>query len=256
MSLLLNFLPRTAAMPPPIIGITVDNVDSNIASGKYESNVAYSRMVAEAGGLPLLLPQEVELAEYYVDLCDGVMLTGGDDARTAELGVPAHPQARCIDPLRQSFEFALLDALRQRPQRPALGVCLGMQLMALHAGGRMNQHLPDSLPNAAEDHQDNHRHPVRLAIRTSVLLDSPGAAVDLLTADLNGETVVSSHHQGVEDPGQLRILATSFDGVIEAIDDPQRPYYLGVQWHPERGDGVFNFDLIQRFVAACAYWQR
>jgi len=243
-------------MPRPIIGITVDNVDSSIASGKYESNVDYSRMVAEAGGLPLLLPQEVELVEYYVDLCDGVMLTGGDDARTAELGVPAHPQSRCIDPRRQAFEFALLDALRERQQRPALGVCLGMQLMALHAGGRLNQHLPDTLPNAVEAHQDNHRHPVILAIRSSVLLASPGGTQDLLTQDLNDETVVSSHHQGVEDPGQLRVLATSHDGVIEAIDDPQRRFYLGVQWHPERGDGVLNFDLIQRFVAACAQCQR
>ena len=66
----------------PVIGITVDNVDSNIISGKYESNVAYSRMVAEAGGLPLLLPQEIELAAYYVELCDGLMLTGGDRKST------------------------------------------------------------------------------------------------------------------------------------------------------------------------------
>ena len=242
-------------MTRPVIGVTVDNVDSNIASGKYESNIAYSRMVAAAGGLPLLLPQEMELAAHYVDLCDGLMLTGGDDARCEDLGIPAHPQSRCIDPLRQAFEFALLDALSQRPQRPALGVCLGMQLMALHAGGRMNQHLPDTLLNAVEIHQENHRHPVVLGIRASALLASTGAPVSLLNADLASETVVSSHHQAVENPGRLRVIAASPDGVIEAIDDPLRPFYLGVQWHPERGEGVFNFDLIQRFVAACAQSQ-
>ena len=66
-----------ACMTRPLIGITIDNVESDIASGRYESNVAYSRAVVAAGGLPLLLPQEVELAVQYVDLCDGLMLTGG-----------------------------------------------------------------------------------------------------------------------------------------------------------------------------------
>ena len=235
----------------PVIGITVDNVESCISSGKYESNLAYSRMVAEAGGLPLLLPQEIELAAHYVELCDGVMLTGGDDARTESFGIPAHPQARCIDPRRQAFEFALLDALASRPQRPALGVCLGMQLMALYAGGRMNQHLPDTLPAAVEDHQHNQRHAVVLGICESALLAAPGATVNLVRADLTGETVVSSHHQAVEDAGPLRVIATSPDGVIEAIDDPRRPFYVGVQWHPERSEGVFNLDLIKRFVDAC-----
>ena len=64
--------------------------------------------------------------------------------------------------------------------------------------------------------------------------------------------VVSSHHQAVAHPGRLRVVAASPDSVIEAIDDPSRPYYLGVQWHPERGEGVLMRDLIQRFVATCA----
>lgn len=88
----------TAGMTRPLIGITVDNVLSDIASGRYESNVAYSRAVVEAGGLSLLLPQEVELAAAYVDLCDGLLLTGGDDARTEGFGVPAHALSRCIEP--------------------------------------------------------------------------------------------------------------------------------------------------------------
>ncbi len=238
-------------MKRPLIGITVDNAENDIASGRYESNVAYSRAVVVAVGLPLLLPQEVELAAEYVDLCDGLMLTGGDDARTEAFGIPAHPLSRCVELRRQEFELALLDALAKRPRRPVLGVCLGMQMMALHAGGRLNQHLPDSLANAVEEHQNNHQHGIVVEIAASALLDLP-CGVPLSDADLCRETVVSSHHQAVENAGHLRVIATSPDGVIEVIDDPTRQFYVGVQWHPERSEGLFNLDLIRRFVEVCA----
>jgi putative glutamine amidotransferase len=239
-------------MKRPVIGITIDNCDSSVASGKYESNIAYSRAIADAGGLPLLLPQEIARAADYVELCDGIMLTGGDDARTEMFGIPAHPAARCIDPQRQAFEFALLDALAAKSSQPTLGVCLGMQLMALHAGGRMNQHLPDTLANAVAEHQNNHEHPIQIGVDSTVMLPSLGSDFNLSKTGREGATVVSSHHQAVTDAGHLRVIATALDGVIEAIDDPARPYYLGVQWHPERGVGIFNFDLIQRFVETCA----
>ena len=230
-------------MTRPLIGITIDNVENDINSGRYESNVAYSRAVVEAGGLPLLLPQEVELAAQYVDLCDGLLLTGGDDILTEDFGIPAHSQSRCIEPRRQTFELALLDALAKKPQRPVLGVCLGMQFLALHAGGRLNQHLPDTLKNAVEEHQNNPRHEIVVGMADSAMLTSPDG-MQLSSEALAGQTVVSSHHQAVENAGCLRVIATSPDGVIEAIDDPARLFYLGVQWHPERSDGLFNLDLI------------
>jgi putative glutamine amidotransferase len=239
-------------MMRPLIGITVDNFQNNIASGKYESNVDYCRAVAEAGGLPLLLPQEVELAAHYVELCDGLMLTGGDDARTEEFGVPIHPASRCIEPRRQQFELAILAALAKRPQRPSLGVCLGMQLMALHAGGRLNQHLPDTLPNAVDDHQNNHRHPIAFGVAATAILNATDGRPLFSTECLAKETVVSSHHQAIENAGRLRVIATANDGVVEAIDDPARPFYVGIQWHPERGEGLLNLDLIKRFVEVCA----
>ncbi|MDZ4820632.1 MAG: gamma-glutamyl-gamma-aminobutyrate hydrolase family protein [Planctomycetota bacterium] len=243
-------------MTPPLIGITVDNRDgsSNHVNGeKYESNLAYSRAVAAAGGLPLLLPQEAELAAYYVNLCDGLLLTGGSDVRMEEFGVPAHPESRCMTPRRQKFELALLEALASKPRQPTLGICLGMQLMALHADGKLHQHLPDLLTDAEAVHQNNHRHSVILQTSASVMLNAPNGKETLSTQSLEVETVVSSHHQGVTDAGRLRVVATAPDGLIEAIDDPKRPYYLGVQWHPERGEGLLNVDLIQRFVESCAY---
>jgi putative glutamine amidotransferase len=122
---------------------------------------------------------------------------------------------------RQEFEIALLAELQRRPAAPVLGVCLGMQLMALHAGGKLNQHMPDDTPTA-EQHRNDAVHDIRLA---------PGAAAHSLIAP---GPVTSHHRQAVRDPGKLRIVARAPDGVIEAIDDPARPFYLGVQWHPER----------------------
>jgi len=223
----------------PIIGITTSNCQAH--PDRYESASAYACAVIDAGGLPVLLPHEPHLADQYVHFCDGLILTGGDDPATEAFGKPTHPRARPIDPRRQAFELALLDAATLHPHLPVLGICLGVQLMALHAGGRLNQYLPDTLPTA-QDHQDNRRHGIQIVAEGSILRASADIA----------PTVVSSHRQAVDDPGRLRVIATAPDGVIEGIDDPRRAFYLGVQWHPERGgDEPFSGQLFHQFVAAC-----
>jgi len=230
-------------MTTPHIGITVDNRLDPTVSRRYESPVAYSRAVVAAGGVPLLLPQEVSLAEAYVELCDGILLTGGNDPKMEAFGVTTHPQAKVTDPQRQAFEMAILNALAARRQKPALGICFGMQMMALHAGGTLNQHLPDTLGDAAEAHRKDHRHGVALLVKDTPLVD--GTLPD-------DATVVSWHHQAVADGGRMRLIAKAPDGVVEAIDDAARPFYVGVQWHPERGgDGPLNAGLLRRFVRAC-----
>lgn len=238
----------------PLIGITVDNVRNSAASGRYECSIGYSRAVTVAGGLPLLLPHEPSLAGQYVDLCDGFVLTGGVDPRTEPFGEPTHPEARPLDPRRQAFESALLQALRNRPAVPVLGVCLGMQLMALEGGGRLHQFLPEVLGiQAALVHEDGRRHGlVWSGSSPGIGPADPEPDAGPATGDTVRGTVVSRHRQSVADPGRLRVLAKAPDGVIEAIDDPRRPFYVGVQWHPERGGpGPLNHGLFERLVAAC-----
>lgn len=234
-------------MQPPLIGVTVNNRDNSAASGKYELAITYTREVAACGGVPVLLPHEPELAGEYVRRCDGIICTGGMDPDTTPFGEPMHPKARRVDPRRQAFELALLDVCRSlQPDKPVLGICLGMQLLTLHAGGRLDQYLPEHLPTAAM-HQKENRHPVVLCAADSVLIGEGSTAQDAASRD----TVVSWHQQAVCDPGSLRVVARASDGVIEAVDDPQRRFYGGVQWHPERGgDGPFNRDLIARLVRA------
>ncbi len=233
----------------PVIAITVDNRDNTATSNIYESTISYSRLVAQVGGVPVLLPHEPELAPRYATLFDGFIFTGGVDPVTEPFGEPTHPKARPIDPRRQAFELALYAALEEHPAKPVLGICLGMQLMALFRGGKLNQYLPDTLPTA-DAHKDRKRHGLVLTDADSVLSRLAPQGRTVRKVDL---TVVSHHQQAVADPGTLRVIAHSPDGVIEAIDDPNRPFYVGVQWHPERGGpGPFNASLVAELVVHAA----
>jgi putative glutamine amidotransferase len=211
----------------PLIGITADAVEERFQLSRH-----YVRMVADAGGAATILPADREAIPTYLARCDGFLLSGGDDPDMTRWGLPTHPKAKTIDPERQAFELALLDALGLEP-RPVLGVCLGMQLMALHAGGTLDQHLPDTLATAA-DHWDRTEHAVEGPL---------------------GSGLVHSHHrQAITDAGWMRVVARARDGVIEAVDRPPDdggPLYLGVQWHPERtADARLGRGIVRQLVEA------
>ena len=207
-------------MTRPLIGITTD-----VHGDRYQVAVPYATAVRMAGGTPVLLPCEADCAADYLRRCDGVVLTGGDDPIMEQWGLPTHPEARKVDPRRQAFDLAILAAADVVHDRPVLGICLGMQLMGLHHGGALDQHLPETLPTSG--------------------LHWPGSTHDIRGA-LGDGVVHSHHHQALSDAGGLRVVATATDGVIEAVRDDDRPFYLGVQWHPERtearqfGAGIFR----------------
>jgi len=234
-------------MPKPVIGITLDNRDNTADSGRYEVGVGYSRAVAAAGGTPVLLPHEPDAIADYLALCDGFVLTGGVDPDTTAFGQPTHPRARVMAASRQRFELALLQALDET-EHPVLGVCLGMQLMALRAGGSLNQYLPDTHPPDIVQRHQKTEH--------DVTIEADDAALPRTTA-----TVHSNHQQAVTTPGSMRILARCDGDIIEAIDDPDRGkrFYVGVQWHPERAPAAgkgdndpFNLGLFKLLTGACA----
>jgi putative glutamine amidotransferase len=247
----------------PLIGITLDRVEPPGAPGPpdppdspdtqdspgrrdgvYQAGPFVGRSVARAGGVPVLMTPDPQLAGDYADACRGFVFTGGLDPDTAEFGEPMHPKARKMDPVRQAFELALLEALGKRCDTPVLGICLGMQMMALHAGGRLNQYMPDTHEDPAA-HQKGADHPIRVTVQDSVLGPS----------DMEGgEAIHSAHQQAVSDPGRMRVVAVAGDGTVEAIDGQPihgGRFYLGVQWHPERGgDGPLNLGLFERLVGA------
>jgi len=214
-------------MPRPLIGITLDYWDD---PDRYMLKYDYATAVEKAGGLPFPLPfmTDLSLIPEIVDHLDGVIFSGGDDLDPALYGETRHPKAEPVDPHRQKFELALMAEVEKR-RTPALGICLGSQLMNVYRGGSLTQFLPDRQIADPIEHRKltkvDPRHPVQL---------EPGTGV----ANLLGKTDVlanSSHKQAVQRIGHgLRVIATSPDGVIEGVEDPTFPLFLGVQWHPER----------------------
>jgi putative glutamine amidotransferase len=215
-------------MPRPVIGITVDHTEDN---KQYQSPHAYSIAVDKAGGLPLLLPYRAGLGSIpqYVDLLDGIVFSGGADLHPSCYGEPYHEKCVPVDPEREKFERALLAEIEKR-RLPTLGICMGAQLMNLARGGSMIQFLPE---HAREEMIEHRRLEKGVEVRHKVKL-IPGTTA----ADVIGKPEVlanSSHKQSVRKLGQgLRVIATSPDGVIEGVEDPTFPLWLGVQWHPER----------------------
>jgi putative glutamine amidotransferase len=214
-------------MRRPLIGITVDTSDE---PAHYESPMAYGIAVEKAGGLPLLLPyrSDLSLIPQFVDALQGVLFSGGNDLDPALYGETYHPKAAPIDPARQCFELALLAEVEKR-RMPALGICLGSQLMNVYRGGSLNQFLPDLPREPAIEHRNLNgarpRHAVQL-----VPGSLPAQAIGQLDVDAN-----TAHKQSVRQLGRgLRVIATSPDGVIEGIEDVAFPLFVGIQWHPER----------------------
>jgi putative glutamine amidotransferase len=220
-------------MPKPKIGITVDYNDSLTC---YESPYNYAAAVEMAGGIPILLPYRSALISEYVDLMDGIIFSGGNDLDPKSWGESYHAKANAIDPQREKFEMALMAEVEKR-RMPTLGICLGSQVMNVYRGGSLHQFLPDlSRPDPIEHRKvngDPGRDGAGSFNRHTVILEQ-----DSLACQAIGKPEISSntsHKQAINRVGKgLRVIAKAPDGIIEGIEDPSFPLWVGVQWHPER----------------------
>lgn len=214
----------------PRIGITADIARDEHGRARHQVRATYIDAVIAAGGLPIILPADANLRAELIAAVDGVIMIGGDDVDTRPLGIPLHPQAKVMDAARQVADFALLKQLDATPEMPVLGICLGMQLMGIHHGAELIQHLGDQLPDS-DRHRNDYQH--------------------MVTSALGDGLVASSHHQALGSAAHLEVIGVSDDGVIEAIRDAARPFYVGVQWHPERTeDKTMGLGVIRRLVDA------
>ena len=233
----------------PVIGLTLDAEPAGGWSKLpwYALRQNYFSAVIAAGGLPVALPHVPELADDYLGLIDGLLVTGGAfDVDPALWGGGApHPKVT-LKPGRTDFELAATrDALARN--RPVLGICGGQQLLAVALGATLHQHIPDEAPSGIQHEQPNPRtepgHDVEVAAGT-------------LLARVTGRTrmsVNSAHHQAVKAvPDGLVVNARAPDGLIEGIESPAHRFALGVQWHPEYGVDPADPLILRAFVQACA----
>ena len=214
-------------MSRPIIGLTMDFDEKD---SRYELNGDYVTSIEKAGGLPLAIPfcDETDSIPRLLDLFDGILFIGGDDLDPSLYGESWHEKAIRIHPRRQGFELALVAEVERR-RMPALGICLGCQLLNVHRGGSLHQFIPDlNLTPAIE-----HRKADRPSPRHSVSID-PKTQLGLAIGQTEMETN-SYHMQAIRRLGRnLRLVASAPDGVIEGFEDPDLPLFAAVQWHPER----------------------
>ncbi len=218
----------------PVIGVTtyVEPATWGVWSGVPTALLphAYVRRLEQAGAVVVLVPPREDaddaLAHEVLDRLDGLVIAGGADVDPARYGQTPHPSVQAPRPDRDELELRLARASATR-DLPVLGICRGMQVMAVAAGGELEQHLPDrpgvgvhaGAPGAYAS------HPVTWA-DGSRLAQALGGGPD----------VPSYHHQGVLTHPGYRAAAWAPDGTLEAFEDPAHEFRVAVQWHPEVGD--------------------
>jgi putative glutamine amidotransferase len=219
----LGYMPQRSR---PVIGITSYAEDASWATWQDVPVAllpyAYVEAVSASGGLPVIIPPE-DCGPAILGILDGLVLAGGPDIDPARYGAPAHPRTHGQRPGRDAGELALLQAALDS-ELPVLGICRGMQLMAVAAGGRLIQHMPDKVGH------DAHRPTAGVYGEHGATFAAGSRVAGVLGRYLE---VNSYHHQGVADPGWLTPTGWADDRTIEVLEDPSRRFAVGVQWHPE-----------------------
>lgn len=212
----------------PIIGITSTWVKiSELSEGVYVHQ-DYYRGVEACGGLPMVLPlTEPELFQRLIDLCDGVIFTGGEDVDPQFYGAEPLQHLGPILPHRDRVEIAAVRYTRAQ-HKPLLAICRGAQVLNVALGGTLYQDLPSQYPGALQ-----HMQKAARGQDTHWAEIAEGSGLHRIF----GQTRVrinSLHHQALERVADgLVVTATASDGVIEAVEDPEAAFTIGVQWHPE-----------------------
>jgi len=236
----------------PLIGITTGVQARDDGRHNHVAYAPISRSVERAGGLPLLIPCGLEqgtLRALYERL-DAVLIPGGGDVDPKHYGAERHPLTDRIDPDRDTTELTLARWAFE-DDRPLFGICRGHQVINVALGGTLVQDIPSlvqtdiahdmprSLPRDARGHTVTIHPQSRLA-------GIMGSATLLVN---------SYHHQSVERPAPpAQVTAYAPDGVVEAVEVPDRRFTLSVQWHPE--DLADNDEIMQRLFDAFVHAAR
>jgi putative glutamine amidotransferase len=225
----------------PLIGIT-SYAEPEVRWGVWSLPaalipLAYVRAVESAGGRPLLVPPSEEGVEETLAALDGLLFSGGSDLDPDTYGAEPHPETNGVRRDRDAGELALLRAALERDM-PVLAVCRGSQVMNVALGGDLVQHLPEVVGD------EKHKHTPGVFADHEVTVQRKSRLGSLIG---DRAPVKSHHHQGYGRIGEgLEPVARAEDGTIEALEDPQRRFAVGVLWHPEEGEDGRLFEELVR----------
>lgn len=222
----------------PIVGITPWERGED--SRHYELGTGYCEKLLACGCVPIVLPFAPQEAEALIALCDGLLISGGEDVSPTHYGQDTLPACGAVSPARDEFELALLTAAEKR-SLSVLGICRGAQILNVYHGGTLVQDIESQLSLPKPLHSPGHYNAAHtVAIRPQTRLAAIFGAGTL--------AVNSSHHQCVQQT-RLTVSATDDNGIAEAIELSGERFVLGVQWHPER---MADERLFAAFADACA----
>lgn len=228
-----------------VVGITSYQETASWGAWNVEAAVLprwYVDLLHGVGASVVLLPPSPD--PQALDRLDGLVLVGGADVDARLYGDAPHTTADQPRETRDASELALYRRAREL-QMPVLGICRGMQIMAVAHGGRLIQNLPD-----VEGTCVHRERPGEFVNHRATFVEATLGAQIFGTAEI---VVNSSHHQAVAEPGSLTVSAFAEDGTVEACEDPSADFCLGVQWHPEHPDRRdLDRPLLRAFVDAAS----
>ena len=241
----ISFMDKGEGHGKAIIGITCGHTFDG--SGRFYVNEPYVRCIEAVGGLPFLIPglddgKDIERLLGYVD---GVLLPGGVDVDPMHFGENPMPSLGDVNPMWDDLELHVARVALQR-DLPVLGICRGVQVLNVAAGGSLYQDIPSQIDGELCQHSQ--RAPRWYPIH-GVMIEL-GSVLEKMLGP--GEVRVNSfHHQAIKElaPG-FRMTAKSGDGVIEAVESKSHTFALGVQWHPEHMVEYYprQLEIFRRFV--------
>ncbi len=215
----------------PVIGITANysDIDATVRDRYY-------KQIINAGGVPVIIPPFADTAIIAdtLEKVDGILLTGGGDYNPLWCGEEPSPKLHNINKERDAAEL-ILTRLAYNKQIPMLGICRGIQTLAMALGGHVAQDISSQATIKHSQDADREEATHSVIVEEGSMLHS----IFFQTANTQHPTpntlyVNSFHHQAVDNPGSLfRATAHSKDGIIEAIESTEYKNVMGVQWHPE-----------------------
>lgn len=230
-------------MARPVIGITTYVTPAKWSSWDLEAAlipIDYVYAVERAGGRALLVPPSEDGVEETLQALDGLVFSGGSDLDPGLYDQKPHEETSGIHEMRDRAELALLEAALGRDM-PVLAICRGSQVLNVARGGDLVQHLPEVVGD------EKHKHTPGAFADHDVTLED-GTRLGSLLGDRG--PVKSHHHQGIGRIGEgLRVAAHAEDGTVEAVEDPDRSFAVGVLWHPEAGEDARLFEELVREAA-------